>query len=296
MTKKSKTIVFFGTEDFSATALRRLLEHHQVDLVITKPDAVRGRGRKIQAPAVKEIALEHDISVLQPQKMDEVAESVKKLNNPLGVLVSYGKIIPQSILDLFPNGIINIHPSLLPKYRGPSPIEATIYNGDEEAGVSLMYLIDKMDAGPVISQASIKTDGTETQITLYDTLAELGSDLMLDFLKDYMSDKEVATSDQDEDQATYTTLLSKDMTAVHTQDMTAAEIERKIRAHLAYPKTSLPLFGEQRIVLKAHIVEEPTETSLGCKDNTWLEVDSLISTSGKAITLADLKNSLANRR
>lgn len=296
MTKTSKTIVFFGTEDFSAIALKRLLKHHKVSLVVTKPDSVKGRGRKITPPLVKEIALENDIKVLQPRNSNEMKTGIEPLQDPLGVLVSYGKIIPQSILDLFPDGIVNIHPSLLPRYRGPSPIESTIANGDKEGGVSLMYLIDKMDAGPVIEQTSINLNGTETQSSLYANLAELGSDLLLSFLEDYNAGRASSPIPQTEELATYTSLLSKDMTRVNPATMTADDIERKVRAHHLYPKTSLPVLGEYRITTEVHATQTPSETSIECLDNTWLEVDKLISPSGKTITLRDLLNSLSNRK
>lgn len=122
MTSTSHKIVFFGTEDFSLAALTGLIEAgYDIAAVVTKPDTPRGRGQKLTPPAVKALALKHNIAVMQPSNLADIETAIRKIDNPVGVLSSYGKIVPTKIIDLFKPGIINIHPSLLPKYRGPSP-------------------------------------------------------------------------------------------------------------------------------------------------------------------------------
>ena len=153
---KKTPIIFFGTEDFSAVSLQKLIdEGFEVAGIITKPDSKKGRGQKLQSPKVKKIGENFKIPVLQPQKMNEIIEFVQNFENPVGVLVSFGRIIPQEIIDLFTPAIVNVHPSLLPKYRGPSPIESAILNGDTKTGVSLMKLSKEMDAGDVYSQEEL---------------------------------------------------------------------------------------------------------------------------------------------
>lgn len=164
MTPKSHKIIFFGTEDNSLATLQRLVEHgFSVAAVITKPDAARGRGQKITEPPVKTYAKQHEIPVWQPDKLREIIDNIKNLQPIAGVLVSYGKIIPQSVIDLFEPGIINIHPSLLPRWRGPSPIEAAISHRDEKTGVTIMKLDARMDGGPIYAQEKIQLDQTETK-------------------------------------------------------------------------------------------------------------------------------------
>ena len=142
MTSISRPIVFFGTEDFSAISLAQLLKHgFPIRLVITKPDSRRGRGKQLCQPAVKQLALTHDIPVLQPTKLRDIIPDIQALDQPVGVLVSFGKIIPQVVIDCFSPGIINLHPSLLPRYRGPSPIESAIANRDTTTGISIKRLI-----------------------------------------------------------------------------------------------------------------------------------------------------------
>src|SRR3990167_4760044 len=141
MMNTSKKILFFGTEDFSAITLRGMIEAGVMPTaVVTKPDTKRGRSQTFTSPAVKLLAKQYNIPVWQPLKLIEIKDDIIALGDVAGVLVSYGKIIPQSILDLFTPGIINLHPSLLPNYRGPSPIESAIMNGDHTTGASIMQL------------------------------------------------------------------------------------------------------------------------------------------------------------
>jgi methionyl-tRNA formyltransferase len=282
MTPISKTIIFFGTEDFSLTTLRRLIESdYHIGAVITKPDAPRGRGHKLTPPSVKVLAEEHNIPVWQPQKLKEVADDIRSLGPVTGILVSYGKIIPQSIIDLFTPGIINIHPSLLPQYRGPSPIEAAIENGDPQTGVSIMQLSAAMDAGPVYQQVRHTLDGSETQSNLYATLAEKGAEMLLAILPRIIAG-ELRPTPQDEATATYCRLLRKEDAWLNLSTMTAIEAEHKIRAHLAWPKSKLQFGNHTIIITKAHIAtDKKTPLDFACQDGVFLSVDELIAPSGR---------------
>jgi len=278
----SKTIIFFGTEDFSLTVLTALIESgYTIGAVVTKPDSKKGRGQQITSPPVKILASRHNIPVWQPEKLKDIASDIQELNNPAGVLVSYGKIIPQSIIDLFSPGIINVHPSLLPKYRGPTPIESAIENGDDATGVSIMQLSAKMDAGPVYTAKQHSLQGTETQIDLYQALATVGADLLLETLPQIL-DGSLQGQPQNDSVATYCALLSKDDARVDPAQFTATEVERKIRAHLVFPKTKLRIKDLDIIVTKAHVLtQQKTPLDIECRDGAFLSVDELIAPSGR---------------
>jgi len=288
MTKISETIVFFGTEDFSLATLEQLIDvGYPIAAVVTKPDTPRGRGHKLTPPSVKVLAQQHNIPVLQPQKLKEIAEDLRALGPATGVLVSYGKIIPQSIIDLFTPGIVNVHPSLLPKYRGPSPIESAIENGDHETGVSIMQLSAAMDAGPVYTQIHHPLTGTETQPELYATLAQKGAETLLKTLPAIIRG-ELQPTPQNDAQATYCQLLSKEDAWLNPSNLTAQQAERKIRAHLAWPKSKLH-FGDHTIIItKAHVAStQKTPLDIICQDGVFLCIDEVIAPSGRRMHAED---------
>lgn len=287
MTPTSKTIVFFGTDEFSAVSLRELLaKGFPVAAVVTKPDSQKGRGRKLTESIVKQIALEHGLPVWQPSKVQEIAQNVAQLAEetgqpPLGILVSYGKIIPESIIRAFEPGIINVHPSLLPKYRGPSPVESAILNGDTETGVTIMQLSKEMDAGPLYSQIRFPLSDTETAPELEQTLAELGAQELTVILPSIISGALLPTP-QDESSATYCQLLSKENSTLNFAHLTATEAERQIRAYLAFPKSKTTVAEHQIVITKAHVsIEQINELDILCSDGRYLTVDELIGPSGK---------------
>ncbi len=285
MTHTSKTIVFFGTDEFSAISLRELIaKGFAIGAVVTKPDSRKGRGRELSKSIVKEIAEAHNIPVLQPFKMVDIIDDIKALDNPIGVLVSYGKIIPQSVIDLFTPGIINVHPSLLPLYRGPSPVESAILNGDTETGVTIMQLSAAMDAGPIYKQVTVPLNDTETAPELELQLGELGAQQLTSVLPAIM-DGSIQPTPQDNSVATYCTLLTKDDSQLATESLTSAQAERRVRAYLAFPKSKTTVAGQPIVITKAHVSNAQTTTlDLACIDGRFLSVDELIGPSGKAMT------------
>lgn len=281
-------IVFFGTEDHSLIALKALVDAgYSVAAVVTKPDMPKGRGKKLAAPAIKSYALENSITVWQPEKLKDITENIKQLGNPVGVLVSFGKIIPQATLDLFTPGIINVHPSLLPVYRGPSPIESAIINRDNKTGVTIMKLEAAMDTGPSYIQVPYALDFTETKPELYDTLFTLGANLLVSNLPKIISG-ELQPTPQDEPAATYCSLLTKDMSQLDLAKLTPGEAEAHIRAYLGFPRSRVTIGRYNLIVTKAHgVMTKETPLDLECANGAFLSIDEVIAPSGKTMSGAD---------
>lgn len=286
MTSSSK-LVFFGTEDFSLPSLILLVENgYDVVAVVTKPDSRRGRKSELVMPAVKVYALEHNIPILQPNKLADIIPDLSSFRAQAAVLVSYGKIIPQRVLDLFsPIGVINVHPSLLPRYRGPAPIEAAILNGDKETGISIMQLTLGMDEGPVYIQERIELAGNETKPQLYADFSRRGATLLLHALPDILSGS-LKPKLQDNAGVSYTTLLTKEHGKLNPITDDAYACERKVRAYLGYPKTTLSINNNDVLVTSASVTKtkSPGELVINCAGNTLLQIDELIAPSGKKMT------------
>ncbi len=271
-------IVFFGTEEFSAISLQALIDNgFNVAAVVTKPDSKKGRGQKLVPPTVKLIAQKHSIPVWQPNRLSEVIENIRQLQPVSGVLVSFGKLIPSSIIDLFSPGIINVHPSKLPTYRGPSPIESAILNGDSQTGVSIMQLVAKMDAGPIYSFVQFELNGTETQAELYTSLGQAGASELVNVLPRII-DGTLQATPQDESAASYCQLIQK-ADGIINWTQPAAKIERQIRALKSWPGSRTTISGTEIIITKAHVSDSAgdpkRELSFECGDKKYLYVDTL---------------------
>lgn len=296
MTPTLPKIIFFGTEDYSLSTLQALVDSGtEIAAVVTKPDAPRGRGHKLTQPPVKEFAITHNIPVWQPNKLIEIIDDIRQLQPVAGVLVAYGKIIPQRVIDLFNPGIINLHPSLLPKWRGPSPIEAVIANQDAETGISIMQLEAGMDSGPVYIQKTVPLSGNESKLDLYNSLFSLGNQTLINSLPDILSGRLVPTP-QDDQQATYCSLLSKEMSQLNPETMTSAEANAHVRAHLGFPRSRLQLNDNSLIITQAHVSPlAEHDLSIKFKDGQFLTVDELIAPSGKTMAAKAYLNGLNTR-
>ncbi len=210
----NNSFVFFGSSPISVTVLETLKAHSfKPTLIVTKPDSPQGRGLVLTSSPVKVWADQEQIKVLTPEKIktEEFQKALKEVNASFAILVSYGKIIPQTILDLFPKGIINVHPSLLPLLRGPAPIEYTILNDlKNHTGVSIMLLDSKMDEGPILAQKRVEIpDWPPTKSTLYETLSKEGGILLSEILPDFLDGK-LASMPQDHTHATYCNIIKKE--------------------------------------------------------------------------------------
>jgi len=205
-----------GTPEFALNSIKTLDENHDVIGIFTKVDKPNSRGKKIKFNPIKQYGLDNNIPVYQPNsvKTDETIEMVKELNPDLIVVVAYGKILPQELIDIPEKGIINVHSSLLPKYRGAAPIHAAIVNGEKESGVTIMDIVEKLDAGDIILQAKTPIDEMDTLADLHDRLALIGSEALLKAVN-MIESGTVTRTPQDESKVTFVKPIKKDQCEIH---------------------------------------------------------------------------------
>lgn len=249
-------VLFMGTPDFAVSTLKSIIEAgHDIIGVVTQPDKVRGRGSKKSYPAVKKTALEYNIKVYQPDKVrnDEFIQLVRDLQPDVIVVAAFGQILPKELLNIPPYGCINVHASLLPKYRGAAPIQAAIINGEEETGITIMYMDVKLDTGDMILQESIPISKEDTGGSLHDKLALLGGDLLVKAL-DKLKDGSAKRIHQDDLQATYVKMMDKEMGNIDFSQP-ADTIERKIRGLNPWPSAYTKYEGKNLKLWRAEVVE-----------------------------------------
>lgn len=285
MSAEPHTLVFFGNERLAtglttnAPVLRALIaEGYNITAVVVAQNET-GKSRNERELEIVQVANEHGIQVLSPAKLSESVDEIKDLQADAAVLVAYGKIVPQSVIDIFPHGIINIHPSLLPLHRGPTPIESVMVNGDTKTGVSLMQLAAEMDAGPVYAQETVELEGTETKKELADTLIECGKNMLIEYLPAIL-DGSLQPKDQDDAQATYDTKVTKaDGNLVYANE-SAVTLARKVRAFAGWPKARAQIGAREIIIIAAHaedlngvagtLLLDGTRIGLHCTEGTLL--------------------------
>lgn len=224
-------IVFMGTPDFARDSLEAIHNaKHEIPAVVTVPDKPKGRGMKLIPCEVKEYAIEKGIKVYQPEKLrenKEIVDILKNINPDVICVVAYGKIIPKEILEIPQYGCINVHPSLLPKYRGSAPIQWAILNGDKETGVTTMYLDEGMDSGDIILQTKTKINKDETSGELWNRLSKIGADLLIKTLEK-IEDK-TAPRIKQEGEFTLAPMLEKSQAKIDWENKTAQEIKNLVR-------------------------------------------------------------------
>lgn len=248
--------VFMGTPEFAVPTLQALIDHHQVEAVVTQPDKQRGRGKKVQFPPVKEKAVEHEIPVYQPQKArdEEFVEILREINPDVIVVVAYGQILPESILNIPKYGCINVHGSLLPKYRGAAPIQWAVLDGEEKTGITTMYMEKGLDTGDMIDKAEIVLDPKETAGTLHDKLMEIGANLLLETLEKLENETAVRIK-QNDSESCYASMLTKEMGQIDFSK-SAREIECLIRGMNPWPSAYTSLNGKTLKVWEAEVLTE----------------------------------------
>jgi methionyl-tRNA formyltransferase len=286
---KSGKLVFFGNERLATglkhiepTALKALVDNgYNIAAVVSHYH--EGRSRNQRMLEIAEVAQTHNIPLLLPDNLKDIKQQLEDCKAEAAILVAYGKIIPADIIDIFPKGIINIHPSLLPKYRGPTPIEQAILDGVSETGISIMKLAPEMDAGPIFAQVKLSLSGQESKAELAQKFLQSGSELLIDNLGEILSGS-LEPAPQNGSEATYTKLLTKEDGIIGWNEP-AEFLERKVRAFAGFPKSRTQLFGHDVVITKARAAESEDDGVLvmKCKDS-WLEIQELTAPSGRTIS------------
>lgn len=256
-------VVFMGTPDFAVPALQALIKHHHVVGVVTQPDRPSGRNQQIQQSPVKQTALLADIPVFQPEKIRQrdAINQLKTWQADVYIVAAFGQILPQTVLDLPPYHALNIHASLLPRWRGAAPIHAAIREGDPETGITIMLMDAGLDTGPILSQRAIPILPDDTGQSLHDKLADLGAELLIETLPAYLSRK-IQPQPQREHLVTYAPQIIKAQGLIDWSQ-SAQVIERLVRAFTPWPGTFTLWRGKQ---LKIHAGKDsayPTNSETG---------------------------------
>lgn len=250
-------VIFMGTPEFSVGTLEALIEAgHEVVLAVTQPDKPKGRGGKMQYPPVKETALKYDIPVYQPKKIREEAciEELRKYQADIMVVIAFGQILPQAILDMTPYGCVNVHASLLPKYRGAAPIQWAVINGEKVSGVTTMQMDAGLDTGDMLLKTEVVLDEKETGGSLHDKLAEAGARLCVETLKG-LEAHAITPEKQGESPTEYARMLDKSLGKI---DWTrpAEEIERLIRGLNPWPSAYTDWTGKTMKIWEAQVINQ----------------------------------------
>lgn len=254
---KDLRVVFMGTPEFSLEPLKVLIEKTNVVLVVTKPDAYVGRKKILTPSPVKELATEHNIDVVTPQSIKKEYQSIIDAKPDLIVTCAYGKIIPKVLIDYPKYGCVNIHASLLPKYRGAAPIQWALINGEEETGITLMYMDEFMDTGDIIDKVTYKIKDSDDIGTLHNELSILGGKILNDNLENLISGN-INRIKQNDEEATYAPMIEREMEELDFND-TGKNIINKIRAFSPWPLTKTKINNEEVKIIKAHFEEGKSE-------------------------------------
>ncbi|WP_076926031.1 methionyl-tRNA formyltransferase [Pseudoalteromonas sp. EB27] len=250
-------IIFAGTPDFAARHLQALIQsEHQIVGVYSQPDRPAGRGKKLKASEVKELALEHNLPVFQPQslKNDEALAELTSLNADIMIVVAYGLILPKAILEAPRLGCLNVHGSILPRWRGAAPIQRAIWADDEQTGVTIMQMDEGLDTGDMLHISRCPISTTETSASLYTKLAELGPDALIETINK-LANGEITPEPQNDELANYAKKLSKEEANIDWS-MSALQIERNIRSFNPWPVCFTQMGGQTVKIYQAQVVQQ----------------------------------------
>lgn len=257
-------VIFMGTPEFSVGTLEALIEAgHEIVLAVTQPDKPKGRGKEMQFPPVKECALSHGIPVFQSKKIrePECIEELKKYDADVCVVIAFGQILPKEILQMTPFGCINVHASLLPKYRGAAPIQWAVINGEEVSGVTTMQMDEGLDTGDMLEKTEIVLDAKETGGSLHDKLAAAGACLCVSTLEK-LANHELTPEKQGESTTEYARMLDKKLGRIDW-NQPACEIERLIRGLNPWPSAYTDWEGKTMKIWEADVVHEDSDKKPG---------------------------------
>ncbi len=237
-------IVFMGSPDFAVPALEQVIEHHRVVLVVTRPDKPKGRGKRVVSPPVKVVAEAAGVPVAQPKsvKGKKFRARLAEVSADVGVVVAYGKILPPAVLEAFPHGCLNIHASLLPKYRGAAPIQWALIEGETETGVTIMRLDEGMDTGPALLERRVPISPEDNAGTLSERLSALGAEMLLEALE-RIENGSAVFREQKHDAATYAPMLAKE-DGIVDWNQAAEAVANRIRGVDPWPGAVTTLDGQ----------------------------------------------------
>lgn len=304
MSEKKYKIIFMGTPDFAVPGLKAIYQDSRFEVVgvVTQKDKPVGRKQELLPTPVKKIALEFNLPVLQPNRLKNIADKLKRLAPDFIVVIAYGQILNEEVLNIPKVACINVHASLLPKYRGSACLQAPILNGDRETGVTIMLMDKGLDRGDILRQEKINLDGTETLEIVHDKLTELGASILGDTLINF-ADGKITPTKQDEGLTSYVKIIDKKDGQIDWNS-DAKVIERKIRAFTPWPGTFTYLDGKLVKIIKARVIENNSSTVVGqifsenkellvkCGQNALLILE--LQLEGKKAT--DSKSFLAGRQ
>lgn len=281
-------VIFMGTPDFAVPTLEKLIESgHEVVAVVTQPDRPKNRGMQLQESPVKEVAKKHNLLVLQPEKVKkdrEFLDKIKSLNADVSVVVAFGQILPKELLEAPKYGSINVHGSLLPKYRGAAPIQWSVINGDEIAGVTTMYMDEGLDTGDMILKASVKVGEEETAGELYERLKVLGAELLIKTLEEI--ENGTVKREKQPDEFTYAPMLTKE-TGKIDWNKSAKEIDSLVRGVNPWPGAYSEINGKKIKVHKVKIIDKTGEP--GCIIFSDDKNGLVIGTKDMAVELVEIQ-------
>lgn len=284
-------IVFMGTPEFSVNVLEGLLEKYEVVLVVTQPDKLVGRKQTLEYSPVKKAALQHGLSVFQPIKIKDDYQAVLDAKPDIIITAAFGQFIPNVILNYPKYGCVNVHGSLLPKYRGGSPIQTSIINGEKETGITIMYMASKMDAGDIIAQRSIPILPEDDNGTMFDKLSVLGRDLLLETLPSIFEGTNVRIP-QDEEKVTYAYNITHNDQFINW-NKTSDEIVNFVRGLAPNPTALTSINGTIIKVFKAKKVSDEVSGVPG--EVIKLNKELLVCTSSGVISILELQQAGKNK-
>lgn len=280
-------ILFFGTPEFAKLILQKLINNKKFNILssVSAPDSIVGRKKILTPSPVKKLSLEHKIPVLTPTniKDPDFIKEITELNADIWLVIGYGKILSQSFINLMPNKIVNIHPSLLPKYRGPAPIQSSLINGDSETGVTLMKIDKYMDHGDIIAQESLDLPKSDTYIELEAKLVDLSYKLLDEYLEDYILDK-IKAKPQNHELASIIHFVQKPDGLINWNN-SAEIIYNQYRAFILWPQTFTYLNNKKIIIEFESVIEKKLEAGKW----EYKEDKLLVGTNNQALVIKRLK-------
>lgn len=255
-------IVFMGTPDFAVPILDRIIEAgYNVPLVVTQPDRPKGRKRELTSPPVKIAAAKHQIPVYQPEKIKHDYEKIAAVNPDLIVTAAFGQILPKALLEIPRLGAVNVHASLLPKYRGGAPIHQSIIDGEKETGVTIIYMVEKLDAGDMLMKRAVPILDDDNTGTMHDKLSVLGAEMMEKLLPK-IERGEVSPEKQDENKVTFAPNITKEMEIINWEN-SAVQLHDQVRGMVPWPVAYTELSDKRVKLWETMIIDETTDEEPG---------------------------------